>query len=432
MAIAVAFALVVGARGTAFAHATLVSAEPAAGLRLGVCPRRVRLLFSEEIEPSLARIAIVAGDGHSTALVVGGDPHDVHAVIAPVGCLGAGSYRVAWRVVSADGHPVGGSYVFSLGAGTTSVPRAVAFGDETVSQSQMSPSVAGAPAVPALVRGLALGTLMSFAGLLFFSDRKLGVFSASGAPGSRLAMWLGVLAPLLLIANFALWVMNADAGHLLSRDSISAATASGVGRVEIWRVALAMLALWALALVRRPRLALFLAIAALLVSGASGHSAALHPAWAIPAKALHLIAGAAWIGGLLWLIVLDHTDAMFAAEAARVSSVALVAVVAVTISGVVQSLLFLATPLDLVRSAYGAIILAKIAGTLLLIAFGAYHRYRVLPFLSHDRPATSHFVATLRSELVVMSLVVLLGGLLAYVPPAVPTASAVNSSHSSE
>ncbi|MEO8621767.1 MAG: copper resistance CopC family protein, partial [bacterium] len=217
----VALALLFGARGTAYAHATLVKAEPGAGLRLDACPARVWLLFSEDLEPSLARIAIVGRDGRSTPLVVSGDPHDVHAVLAPMQCLGAGAYRVTWRVVSADGHPVAGSYEFSIGSVTALAPKAGAppsLGDAEVDtdakdmHAQFGPSVFEAPLVPAVFRGLALGALMALAGLLFFQQQTAA--SRSGA-GDRLTVLLAWLAALLLATHFALWIMNADANHQL-------------------------------------------------------------------------------------------------------------------------------------------------------------------------------------------------------------------------
>src|ERR1700691_5600116 len=100
-------ASVLMARGAAAAHATLLSTEPAAGSVLTSTPHEIRLLFNEEIEPGLSRITLVASDNHSIALRAHGDPHDVHALIAPVDSPASGAYRVEWRVVSADGHPVG-------------------------------------------------------------------------------------------------------------------------------------------------------------------------------------------------------------------------------------------------------------------------------------------------------------------------------------
>jgi putative copper export protein len=143
---------------------------------------------------------------------------------------------------------------------------------------------------------------------------------------------------------------------------------------------------------------------------------------------VHLVAGAVWVGGLLWLLLLDRSDvARFECEALRVSSAALVAVLLVTLSGLVQTFLFLPSPLDLVRSAYGAITLAKVAGLLVLVGYGAHHKFRVLPALARDADRAARFHHSLRQELIVMTVVILLGGLLGYVSP--PTDAHAASTH---
>jgi putative copper export protein len=147
----------------------------------------------------------------------------------------------------------------------------------------------------------------------------------------------------------------------------------------------------------------------------------MSPLWTEPARSLHLLAGGAWLGALIYLATYDRSNAsQFADETFRVSTIALIAAMVVTLSGIVQTLFFLASPLDLFRSAYGGVLLTKIAGLLILIAFGAYHRYRVLPRLVNDATISGRFNATVRSEILVMSAVVLLGGLLAYISPAHP------------
>ena len=153
------------------AHATLLSSVPAAGAKLLSMPARMRLVFSEPIEPAMATISLVNGAGQATTLSVSGDPHDVHAIVADVVGASAtlhGELRVMWHVVSADGHPVGGSFVFSVGlSDTTSVvappepslpPEAPIWG----------PSVAGAPILPAILRGVGIGCLLALGGLLTF------------------------------------------------------------------------------------------------------------------------------------------------------------------------------------------------------------------------------------------------------------------------
>lgn len=427
-----------------WAHASLVGSDPAAKSLLRASPSRIRLVFSEALEASLGRISLVGSDGVVVKLAAAGDPHDVNALVAPiVRPLTSGAYRVEWRVVSADGHPVEGSYVFTveLPADSTAASVPASIVGQPVAPPPMpsdmhdmhedvswGPTVAGAPIVPSVLRGLAMGATMAAAGLLFFLSFMR---DADGAPSRRpesLARWLSAAAVVLLVLHHAAWALNAYPEHRFGADMLSVMLTTGIGRAELLRSALALLAVWAIVLARRPRLALPFAVAALLVSGYTGHATVTHPLWTTPAKAVHLVAGAVWMGGLLWLLLLDRTDAArFQRESMRVSSAALIAVLLVTLSGLVQTLLFLPSPLDLFRSAYGAVTIAKIAGLLVLVGYGAHHKFRVLPALSSNPDRSAHFAASLRQELAVMIVVVLLGGLLGYVPP--PTDARSSSSH---
>jgi copper transport protein len=187
--------------------------------------------------------------------------------------------------------------------------------------------------------------------------------------------------------------------------------------VELWRTGLALLALWALALARRVRLAAVLALAAVAVSGATGHAMAIHAMLSTPIKAVHLLAVSIWLGGLLWLVGrLRDPSASLLASARRASFAALVAVILVVLSGAAETVLFVPSFRDLLHSAYGLTTLAKVAGLTVLVMFGAHHRFRVLPRLA-DTAVAGRFVGSIRAELAVMFLVVLMGGLLAYLPP---------------
>lgn len=422
LAIAVLVAAFVhAARGVLHAHAMLVSSEPAAESVVAASPVRVRLVFSEEIEPSLAHIDVVASDGRVDRLHVSGDPHDVDAVIATIGPLSAGGYRIVWHVVSADGHPVGGSFVFWVGARGTSAPPKAA-DDERVLNSPWGPTVVAAPLVPALLRGMAIGTAMALAGVLFFL--ALAGHESSATAGDRLVRSLSVAAPVLLAFHALAWSVNAAPDHRLTTDSVASAIGSTVGRIELWRLGLVLLALWAVWLVRRPWLALVFAAGAIALSGATGHSAAISPAVAMPARALHLLAASAWLGGLCWLLVCRRmTIERFAREARRVSAVALWASLIVAASGVAMAAVFLTSPRDLVDSAYGAVLTAKVIGLLALMAFGAYHRFRVMPALARQSATPARMAITVRRELATMVVVIFFGGLLAYVPPVRRTAS---------
>src|SRR5262245_66138081 len=98
-------------------------------------------------------------------LSVAGDPHDVNSLIAPVNALRSGSYRLVWRVVSADGHPVDGSFVFSVGAAIENAPPDTGV---VAAPTTWGPSLLGAPVPAASLRGAAVGALAAFGGLLLF------------------------------------------------------------------------------------------------------------------------------------------------------------------------------------------------------------------------------------------------------------------------
>jgi len=419
-------------------HATLVSSEPAANSRLATAPTQIRLVYSEPIEGKLAKVSLVPASGTPIVLRAGGDPRDVHAVIAPVDALSAGTYKVEWRVVSADGHPVDGSFSFTVGDTTVGTPIAPVAPPQTAQSEPREeaevwgPAAFGAPLIPAVLRGTGLGALMATVGLLLFMAAAKPNAAQHGDRRLRsVTTAFAVAAPVLLGAHLVTWLINTSPD--LKFDPAWAASALGttVGKIELWRVGLTILALWAWWLARRTRLALLFAAAAVVVSGAVGHSAAIAPAWAVPAKAIHLLASAIWVGGLLWLLIRPAGDdvQLFATDADRVSSRALWAVIAVAFTGVVQTRLFLDSWSGLVTSAYGLLVLAKTAGLLVLVAFGAYNRQRVMPRLTAEPNGTEVGVlrASVTREIVVVAIVILLGGLLAYVPPPNETEAGMSS-----
>ena len=422
-------------------HATLVSSEPAADSHLASPPTRVRLVYSEPIEGKLAKVTIVPATAAPIVLRAGADPRDVHAVIAPVDALGPGTYKVEWRVVSADGHPVDGTFSFTVGdTAVSAAPAPVTPSPSTQPASPEEPEVwgpaaFGAPIIPAMLRGAGLGALMAATGLLLFmAGAKPNAAQRGDARVRSATTAFAIAAPVLLGVHLVTWLINTSPDLKFDPAWAASALMTTVGQIELWRVGLTILALWAWWLARRTRLALAFAAGAVVVSGAVGHPAAIAPAWAVPAKAIHLLASAIWLGGLLWLLIRPAGDdlLLLVGDANRVSSRALWAVIAIAFTGVVQTRLFLDSWSGLVTSAYGLLVLAKTAGLLVLVAFGAYNRQRVMPRLTTAASMTE--VATLRSsvvgEVVVIAIVVLLGGLLAYVPPPSETEGGMSSTPS--
>lgn len=105
----------VGLAGPAAAHNVLIASDPADGATLQQSPATVRLTFDQPVQDFEPIVTVVGPDGQRYE---SGDPVvDSTVVSAQVNALpAAGSYVVAYRVVSADGHPVQGEIRFELAA----------------------------------------------------------------------------------------------------------------------------------------------------------------------------------------------------------------------------------------------------------------------------------------------------------------------------
>ncbi|MBP2580032.1 methionine-rich copper-binding protein CopC [Streptomyces sp. PvR006] len=97
----------------AAAHTDLVSSSPARGASLDRPPTAIRLTFSDEMTERYAKVALTAPDG-SAAAGTGLDVSGRTATLPVEPGLAAGTYTVGYRVVSADGHPVAGSFAFTV------------------------------------------------------------------------------------------------------------------------------------------------------------------------------------------------------------------------------------------------------------------------------------------------------------------------------
>ena len=103
------------------AHAARVSADPADNASVSTGPVRVSATFNEDLQTTFAAMTVVGPDGNLWSV---GSPQ-VHGTVVSVGVrpLGpAGDYTVNYRVTSADGHVVSGSWSFRLTAVGTGTP----------------------------------------------------------------------------------------------------------------------------------------------------------------------------------------------------------------------------------------------------------------------------------------------------------------------
>ncbi len=146
-------ALLIGAPA-ASAHSVMTGSDPADGAELAEGPEQVSVSFNEVPQSQFATLNVVGPDGN---LWSKGDPRiEGESVVVDVGELGpVGDYTVAYRVTSADGHPVSGTVTFTLTQEGSGTPGEAA--DSSASDDAGSDD-GGAPLWPFLVAaGLVFG-----------------------------------------------------------------------------------------------------------------------------------------------------------------------------------------------------------------------------------------------------------------------------------
>ena len=134
-------AVALAGAGVASAHATRVATDPVEDAELARAPQKVSATFNEALQSQFAAMTVVGPDGNLWST---GEPQ-VEGAIVSVGVrpLGpAGIYTVYYRVTSADGHVVSGTWSFRLTVAGTGTPGPAA---------AASPSNDGIPVWPFFV-----------------------------------------------------------------------------------------------------------------------------------------------------------------------------------------------------------------------------------------------------------------------------------------
>ena len=365
-------AFLLGTAGSAAAHAELLLASPAPGTGLAQAPAAVVIKFSEPLNTALSRIEILdeseSDVGQGPSVAVAGDPQ---AMRRPLGLLPTGQYTVRWTSVSAlDGHTLRGSYSFAVGTGASP--------NTTIADSPLD-SEGPLGLVGRFIALVALGAWLA-AGLLRGASARAGLDMAKVEGVSRaapLVAFAGTLVSLASLTVVATGSLGAIGGVLASpsgatRLGVLAATAIGVLVGSRWRP-----------------LPLLLAVVAIVADAASGHAASsILPPVGIASFSLHLAAVGVWTYAI--------AASLLAAPDVRralgtFTPYAVMAGVIVAGTGIVNAILELADPADLVETGYGLVIVAKSAAFVAMASFGLLH------FIWRRRPRVP--VATVRLPL---------------------------------
>ncbi|KOX00825.1 membrane protein [Streptomyces sp. NRRL B-1140] len=378
---AAACALLAGA-GPASAHAAVTGSDPAQGAVVDKAPARISLTFSEQVALSGDSLRVLDPEGKRVDTAKPANVSGTTYAVPLHSGLPDGTYTVAYQVVSADSHPVAGAWTFSIGA-----------------PSKTSVSVSGQSTDDGVVGWLyGFGRYVSYAGFIVMAGGAAFVLACwrrgSGVrPVQRyvvsgwVALTAATLALLLLRGSFTGSGKIADVFDLslLGQVLQTKTGAALVSRLLLLAAAALFIAVLFGAYDKREDaqekrdLTFGLAIGGVVVAAGlaaswamSEHaSVGLQAGIAMPVDVLHLLAVAAWLGGLgALLVALYRAPAETPVDAPavhRFSQVAFGSVLALIATGTYQSWRQLGSWSAFTDTRYGRLLLAKIALVVVLV-----------------------------------------------------------------
>ncbi len=452
----------------ALVHLALKSSVPARDARLAAAPRRIHLVFTQKFELATAGVSLRGPD--STEIVLGPPRVDsvVNLFVDIVGPIGPGRHTVTWRVAGADGHPVRGTFAFTVLADTTRLPvdsitRApdTSVVDEHAAHMADPPTgippanatsfEVGSPAFVA-VRWMGLAALIATVGSIAFAlvvaaplargndwtrdAQLLPATALVGAIGSGVLFIGGVLR---LLAQSA--ALNGSSGFLDGAALAPLIFDTGWGSAWMVQMGASVVALASLLAARRSvsagwTLAAIAALAIAVADAMSGHAASaggLRLA-AVGAHTIHLLAASGWVGGLLMVTVvaarripsLDPARriAALAGVVRAFSPLALGSAIALALSGTIAGAIHMRSLGALWDTRYGTVLLWKLAFVAGMALLGWFNWRRVTPALTTDS-GSSTLRRTATSELLVGALILLVTAVLVAVPPPAELVAAI-------
>jgi copper transport protein len=405
-----AFLVLVAFTAGASGHAALVRAVPWDGAVVREAPSALTLTFNEPI--SLLIIRLIGPDGKPVALR---DVAVENATISiPAPPLQRGSYVLSWRVISADGHPVGGSVVFSIGAPSKS----------SLPETQQSASFSIVAALWTARFVIYIGLFVGIGGAVFaawISHDRL-----CSTPAMQ-AAFFPVLAGGLLAASGAIGLQGMDALDLpLSAWREKAVWETGFktsyGLTAV-TAACALLAAGFSFFLSSQRKARALSVAALLGAAIalslSGHAGTASPGLVSrPALLLHVACAIFWIGSLapLWMSLRAAKEAPSSLD--RFSRVIPVPVAVVVASGSALALVQIDGINSLWGTRYGQVLLCKLALVAMLLALAWLNRHRLVPKLNeHGGAAVWRLRRSIGLELLLAVAILAVVALWRFTPP---------------
>ncbi|WP_256760793.1 copper resistance CopC/CopD family protein [Cohnella sp. WQ 127256] len=357
---------IVGVVGQAEAHAVLEQTTPPANSQLDTSPPMIEVLFNERLDTGGSKLLVLNESSRNVAKGKLEMFNENKGIRMELPKLGEGHYTVSYSVISADGHPISGAYVFTVG-NPDPLPDASQLDPHQQIGHSHNHGGAGLDQQAFLLyaaRILYYAGLLSVAGLALWGLLRQAspIFSEVHKRSLALAGKFALLATMAYVF-FSLRDLGqgeplSEWGRILMETTIGKLYAAGL----LLAIVAPMLA--SLGSIAR----LFWVVVALFLEAWSGHAAAFDPiSYTISLDFLHLLAAALWSGGLVLLLAIWYKDRPEAGRFALVfSKWALISFIALWVTGILSTLNFLPSLEYLFYTNWGKWLIAKATLSLLV------------------------------------------------------------------
>ncbi|WP_374833696.1 copper resistance CopC/CopD family protein [Paenochrobactrum pullorum] len=366
----------------ASAHASLTGTTPVDGAVTESAPKNFSLAFSEPVSPLVLKL--IRPDGSAVELKEFTLHDQTLDIVAPKD-LDNGTHVLTWRVVSSDGHPVGGSVVFSIGAASAAPPQLVQSTDLTIS------------------------SLVWFGKLLLYITLFVGIGGAfaihwlwpAQKPARVFIFYVlggGLIATILSLGLQGLDALGSDLTHFFAPQVWQTGIETSYGQTVFALVGAVIIAFLSL-LIKSKGLAQFFSLSAVLLGAValalSGHASAAPPRWLTrPSVFLHALMITLWIGALIPLgLALCRNNDDLRDGLRRFSNFIPFALIILIVAGTTLTIIQVEHRAALIGTAYGKLLIAKLAVLFLLFLLAAYNRWKLTDPVMHGDVRANHKLA---------------------------------------
>jgi copper transport protein len=363
-----------------FAHAQLEKATPAPDSFVEKSPNEVNLVFNERLESELYSIKIFDNQGKEVTKDQTNMTKDQKRITQSMPVLPTGVYTVSYSVLSADGHPIKGSYIFTVGKNNGLANNNYMY-PSTVNSTDKTPK----SIFFSVIRIFYYFSLILLSGWILWGTYH--ITKGSSSLGEHYKKWSSWLQIAFFIATIGMGVVILfellNGWDINGAWSILSGTTVGIS----WTITFFFSLIGFIFLLKNQWFNYAWVLALLFAKAVNGHALAFGtPFITVSLDIIHLLAAAIWAGGLLFIVLNWKSQREYVQNYLLVySKLALISILVLVATGFAITLIYLPKISYVFYSQWGILLLAKVVLVVLEILVGSILRNLLKKKAAHEK-----------------------------------------------